>query len=419
MNNPNGIPYNDGFNAPQPAYTQPKPKRGRNIVSIIVSIICSLGVVGALFLPTFIVKASSNFKFEMSMFDLLDVKATFTRMANKAAEVAGLKSGFTFEELFGGSPEMKDMMGTIEQFIGSLFITFAACAGAVILFKCLDKFTACRVLALLAAIYMFLNSITILGVALLAQMASEQAKSSVSGSSSGMILVEMGIAPLIVFGCSLLAVIFTAIGVKGSKSKKAAPAPMQYYQSPAQPNPYDIAPQPVPQQYNQYQPQTPAAPYITPDAPPQSFDAPPVTPDTPPAMPDTPPASPAAPVTPAAPAAPVPVQDFQPEEVNEGSIVCISGALEGMEIKAASGNSIMIGRDPASCNIVLPTDGKDVSRKHCTIVYNEAMENYSVTDLSSNGTYISGNRMEKDKETILTKGTVISLGNGTNKFILK
>ena len=92
----------------------------------------------------------------------------------------------------------------------------------------------------------------------------------------------------------------------------------------------------------------------------------------------------------------------------------IKGEYAGAE--AAVGNGIVIGRDPAACQLVLNKD--KVSRRHCKIAYNPANNTYVVTDYSSNGTYIAGKAMQKNQPTEIPAGTMIQLGKDGDIFRL-
>ena len=83
------------------------------------------------------------------------------------------------------------------------------------------------------------------------------------------------------------------------------------------------------------------------------------------------------------------------------------------------GEKILIGRDAASCNIVLSSERKDISRKHCSVKYDPYTDSFKVIDMSSNGTYVNGRQLVKDQETQFPVGTVLALGNGENQFRLK
>ncbi len=101
-----------------------------------------------------------------------------------------------------------------------------------------------------------------------------------------------------------------------------------------------------------------------------------------------------------------------------GSLTGISGVYEGAIFRIDAGENITIGRDPKVSQIVVDENCELVSRRHCTVRGNAAERNYSVTDHSTNGTFINGNRLPKDEEISVPKGTVITLGDDTNAFKL-
>lgn len=111
-----------------------------------------------------------------------------------------------------------------------------------------------------------------------------------------------------------------------------------------------------------------------------------------------------------------------PEKVSSnernGALACLAGEYAGTTIPLRRGEELMIGRDGAFCNIVLT--GDKISRKHCAVRYNPDTERYTVTDLSSNGTYVKGGvRLIKGQATELTAGTTLILGNEDNLFRLQ
>ncbi len=57
--------------------------------------------------------------------------------------------------------------------------------------------------------------------------------------------------------------------------------------------------------------------------------------------------------------------------------------------------AMRVGRSSEKCHIVL--DNKNVSRIHCEIKYDEKMAAFVIIDLSSNGTFVNGARLEQNK----------------------
>lgn len=103
--------------------------------------------------------------------------------------------------------------------------------------------------------------------------------------------------------------------------------------------------------------------------------------------------------------------------VKKGIIRCSGGSMQGAEITVLNGEMVTIGRDGASCNLILPD--RDISRRHCTVQFNASEDCYYVTDYSSFGTRINGTvRLEKEIPTKCSKGSRIILGQGNNEFSL-
>lgn len=104
---------------------------------------------------------------------------------------------------------------------------------------------------------------------------------------------------------------------------------------------------------------------------------------------------------------------------NDGSVMCLSGEFQGYSFPVKYGKELIIGKDPAVCNVVIDLKYKTISRKHVGIKYDPQQQIYHVTDYSSNGTYVNnGARLEPNQITYLKKGTVINLGNSEYSFRL-
>lgn len=100
-----------------------------------------------------------------------------------------------------------------------------------------------------------------------------------------------------------------------------------------------------------------------------------------------------------------------------GTLKCTKGSLAGAEIPLTDREMIMIGRDGAACNLVLPD--QDISRRHCTVQYNASEGCYFVTDYSSLGVKLDGCPLIKSEITKCPRGSRILLGDGNNEFILE
>lgn len=102
----------------------------------------------------------------------------------------------------------------------------------------------------------------------------------------------------------------------------------------------------------------------------------------------------------------------------EGCVEGISGLYAGAQLKLTYGESILIGRDGNSCNLVI--DNQAISRRHCEIRYDTYERCYQVTDYSTNGVYLEdGRQLTKDTPCKLQSGTVIRMGDTNHVFLLK
>ena len=100
-----------------------------------------------------------------------------------------------------------------------------------------------------------------------------------------------------------------------------------------------------------------------------------------------------------------------------GVLTAMGGNCAGAEYPMADGETLVLGRDPSSCSIVL--EDSNISRQHCTVRYSAAEGKYYVTDLSRNGTFSEGGlRLQPHTETALMKGEKIFLGNKKDVFRL-
>lgn len=101
----------------------------------------------------------------------------------------------------------------------------------------------------------------------------------------------------------------------------------------------------------------------------------------------------------------------------DGIISGETGSYAGAQIPVKSGDTVVIGRDPSICSIVIK--GEKVSRKHCTVAFNKDNGMYAVTDYSSNGTFDgSGNRLARTVTTPMMAGSTIRIGEGGDTFRL-
>lgn len=85
--------------------------------------------------------------------------------------------------------------------------------------------------------------------------------------------------------------------------------------------------------------------------------------------------------------------------------------------KFLSGIVIKIGRAESECDICI--EEPDVSRVHCEVVYDNALNQFKVTDLSKNGTYTRSGLIGKSKYVMLNTGETFYLVDESIKFYLE
>ena len=101
------------------------------------------------------------------------------------------------------------------------------------------------------------------------------------------------------------------------------------------------------------------------------------------------------------------------------SLAGLSGMYAGQTIPMAPNEELIIGRDAALANVIVDQNADKISRKHCGIRFDQTRNSYTVTDYSSNGTYIDGeSRLVSNVPTTVHRGAVINLGNRENRFRL-
>lgn len=102
-----------------------------------------------------------------------------------------------------------------------------------------------------------------------------------------------------------------------------------------------------------------------------------------------------------------------------GSIAWMDGQYNGCQFPVDPGKEVIIGRDPSVSNIVIDGKYTTVSKRHCGIRFDSFSGLYTVTDYSSNGTYINGGtKLQPHTPLQLQPNTVVSIGKGSNSFRL-
>ncbi|MCI8372278.1 MAG: FHA domain-containing protein [Lachnospiraceae bacterium] len=110
----------------------------------------------------------------------------------------------------------------------------------------------------------------------------------------------------------------------------------------------------------------------------------------------------------------------QPKEniSHSGTITGVNGSCAGYQLQLQSGEQVVIGKDAKMSNIVIDASYQAISRRHVGISYDAGRGKYCVTDYSSNGTFVNGNRLVKGKTVFIAPGSEIKLADDKNIFLL-
>jgi len=105
----------------------------------------------------------------------------------------------------------------------------------------------------------------------------------------------------------------------------------------------------------------------------------------------------------------------QPEIVSKGSISIVSGSCKGFSIPVSDGETVVIGKDPQQCAVIIDKKYTGVSRRHCEISFDSMEDAYLVKDCSQNGTFMeNGTRLANGIVQRLPRNTIISLAKTEN-----
>lgn len=100
-----------------------------------------------------------------------------------------------------------------------------------------------------------------------------------------------------------------------------------------------------------------------------------------------------------------------------GAILGVHGYLQGKMIALKENKTIILGRDPRTCDLVVQGDG--ISRTHCGICYNSNDQTYTVYNYSMNGVFVPGMlKTKKGEALVLPRETHLCLCNEENEILL-
>lgn len=84
------------------------------------------------------------------------------------------------------------------------------------------------------------------------------------------------------------------------------------------------------------------------------------------------------------------------------------------------GCTLYVGRDPKSCQVVFPASMDQVSAVHACFTWDPPVRVLSLRDLSSSGTWVNGQRVDKSRSTTLGHGDRVELGGpDLNRFTIE
>jgi len=109
------------------------------------------------------------------------------------------------------------------------------------------------------------------------------------------------------------------------------------------------------------------------------------------------------------------------EALGEGgaAIIGVTGMYKDVTFPLDNDEELIIGRDAMLSHIVITSGAEKISRKHITVSFDSYDNVYTVTDNSSNGTYLAdGTRLVANIPVKLQRGTVIYLAKRDNTFKL-
>ena len=114
-------------------------------------------------------------------------------------------------------------------------------------------------------------------------------------------------------------------------------------------------------------------------------------------------------------ATPYPAASANPMGATKGKISIVSGSCAGFTIPVGDGETIVIGKDPKQCAVVIDRKYTNVSRRHCEISYDSLDGAFIVKDCSANGVFLEdGTRLANRIMQRVPKNTMLTLAKTDN-----
>ena len=97
----------------------------------------------------------------------------------------------------------------------------------------------------------------------------------------------------------------------------------------------------------------------------------------------------------------------------------VTGKYAGQKFDLLKGK-VVIGRDPATCNIVFDKNTPGISGRHCQVVYDPNEDCFLITDLgSSYGTFLGNSKkLTANVAEKLYAGDTFYLCDNANRFVV-
>ncbi len=95
-------------------------------------------------------------------------------------------------------------------------------------------------------------------------------------------------------------------------------------------------------------------------------------------------------------------------------VLVFGGSLGGREVQLKKGTPVVVGRDPAKCQVVYAKDTAGVSGSHCTITF-DGNEVTVADNGSTYGTFVGGVKVEPGRPVVMHRGQEITFGSDKNK----
>lgn len=101
------------------------------------------------------------------------------------------------------------------------------------------------------------------------------------------------------------------------------------------------------------------------------------------------------------------------------TLLGITGKYAGQHFDFLTGK-VVLGRDPAACNIVFDRDTPGISGRHCQIAYDREQDCFVITDLGSTyGTFLdNGKKLTANVPEKIYAGDTFYLADNANRFVV-